>query len=223
MLEWMLAGWEAVWRDRAGHGGPRFRPPSCDRPHGVAGEAAPRAPGSIRDGLVPQPRGPAHPARVAVERRQDAASPGRRRRARDGSERAVSVEMGQLGQAAAEHDHLGIEQVDDARQGARQAVRVALQGAAGGRVPGPAAAAIAAGVAGRLAGLEVARPGRGRIRRSRCSRACRSSRRAGDSSCVRGRQWIVPAGRVVAPLTGDGVGTDERHRDRCRRRSRCRG
>ena len=125
----------------------------------------------------------------------------RRTRAAPSARGSRVVEMRHVRQAAAQHDHVGVEHVDDARQPARQPVGVAVErrlraGVAGGRAGGDADR-----VQRRPVAVAVARREPGRRSRSPGSPRGRTSS-AGPGISSRPR----PGQRVVAPLAGDRVG-----------------
>ena len=104
----------------------------------------------------PQPRGAAHaresPCLLLQDRRRDHVAEHVARQ----QPRQLGVEVLHVGQPAAQHDHVGIEQVDDLRQAARQAVGVARQ-----RLPArgcsPAAARAGRRLASRASGPSQSR------------------------------------------------------------------
>ncbi len=130
------------------------------------------------------------------------------------------VQARDLRQAAAEHDHLGVEQVDHARERAREPRLVAFEAGLAGALAGRGATGDACGVEqARRRGADDRRPGPGRTGRSRCSRRVRNSRRAGGGR--RPRAAAAGCGPTRRPPRWPRPAACRRRR--CRRPPRCRG
>ena len=153
---------------------------------------------------VPQPSGTPHPARIAVNRRQQASDDLIREDVPAPQQRDPLVERRYAGKPASQHDRIGIDEVDHRSQSARQPVQIAPES-------GATFGITTDGKGGDLEWAQALPAMAAMIRRERwpgkksldTARPAAIARRARD--LTRGR----PGQRVVAPFSGNGVGSEE--------------
>src|SRR5262249_20671602 len=152
----------------------------------------------------PQPGGATQPAGVAVARWQQSRDHRVGKDERTPAARHFVVERGDAGKGAAEHDRLGVEDVDDSGQGSRQPAGVALDRvtagavASGGRSDDAGAVEFAAAMAAMVGGETGARQ-KGLDAAAAAAIALWPRRFVG----LRRRQ------RIVAPFAGDRIDADD--------------
>ena len=135
-----------------------------------------------------------------ARRARPASRPRRKTHSARSARSSSVVERGDVGEAAAEHDDVGIDDVDDRRQPARQAGPIERRDRRRPRRRRPrAAAAIVCGVAREPVARRIRARAPGRTERSRCSRSGRNSRVAPAFAVA------APGQRIMAPFAGDAV------------------